>query len=129
MTDTKRASDCIERDLSARRESFVALWLAPLALAGLITVIPPDSTWVAPAAWGAAFAWMGAACLVNARRCGRVHCYFSGPILLIGAVLAAALAVRVIDFGPNDLTAIVAATLGLAALTYGLEWVWGRYRR
>lgn len=29
--------------------------------------------------WPAALTFMGVACLLNARRCGRVHCYVTGP--------------------------------------------------
>jgi len=29
---------------------------------------------------------MGGACLVNAVRCGRLHCYVTGPFFLLGAI-------------------------------------------
>ncbi len=29
-----------------------------------------------------AFTWAGAACVMNARRCGRFHCYITGPLYL-----------------------------------------------
>ena len=120
--------DSARRDLSARAGSFLTVWGAPI-LAGLAaSVLAPSTAWAA-AAWSLALAWMGGACLVNARRCGRVHCYVSGPILLVGAGLAAASGGSVLDFGPSGVSLIVAATLALAALTYLLELVWGRYRR
>jgi len=28
---------------------------------------------------GCAIAWMGSVCIMNSRRCGRVHCRFTGP--------------------------------------------------
>lgn len=121
--------DCVERDLSARTGSFIAIWLAPIALAGLVTMSAPSPPWAAAIAWTAAFSWMGGACLLNARRCGRLHCYFSGPLLLIGALAALALGAGIVDLGPYGLTITVVATLALAALTYGVELVWGRYRR
>jgi hypothetical protein len=31
---------------------------------------------------------MGVACIVNALRCGRVHCYLTGPFFLLMAVIA-----------------------------------------
>lgn len=34
------------------------------------------------AIWVLALAWMGGACLLNIRRCGRVHCRYTGPFLL-----------------------------------------------
>src|SRR3989442_15948432 len=42
--------------------------------------------------WTLAFTVMGIACVVNAVRCGRVHCYFTGPFLLLLA--AASLLLR-----------------------------------
>ena len=98
-------------------------------LAGLAaSMLAPSTAWAA-GAWSLALAWMGGACLLNARRCGRVHCYVSGPILLAGAGLATASGGSVLDFVPSGVSLIVAATLALAALTYLLELVWGRYRR
>jgi hypothetical protein len=120
--------DSARRDLSARSGSFLTVWGAPM-LAGLAaSMLAPSTAWAA-GAWSLALAWMGGACLLNARRCGRVHCYVSGPILLVGAGLTAASGAGVLDFGPSGVSLIVAATLALAALTYLLELVWGRYRR
>ena len=36
--------------------------------------------------WIVALLWMGGACLVNAVRCGRLHCYVTGPFFLLGAI-------------------------------------------
>jgi hypothetical protein len=47
------------------------------------------------------FTWMGIGCVINAARCGRLHCYFSGPIFLIGA-----LATFLVGFGFADLGSI-----------------------
>lgn len=126
---TQHADECVERDLSARRGSFLSIWLAPILLAGVVTLFVPDPPWAAPIAWTAAFSWMGGACLINARRCGRLHCYFSGPILIVGALTALALAIGAVDLGVHGLTITVAVMLALAILTYGLESVWGKYRR
>lgn len=122
------ADACARRDLSANAPSFLAVWVAPIVAASALSLpVFPAST--PAAAWTIAFIWMGAACLLNARRCGRVHCYVSGPILLIGALLAGALVLGVVEPGQYALAVLVAATLLLAALSYGLELVWGRYRR
>ncbi len=32
--------------------------------------------------WSIALLWMGSACLVNASRCGRTHCRYTGPFYL-----------------------------------------------
>ena len=43
--------------------------------------------WVSarPLLWFTAFLVAGAACLANAARCGRRHCYFTGPLFLLAA--------------------------------------------
>lgn len=119
---------CVRRDLSAHAGSFLAVWGGPV-LAGLIASFAAPSIAWAAGAWALALAWMGAACLVNARRCGRLHCFFSGPILLVGALLAALVALGLLDANAIGLGAIVTGALVLFGLTYALELAWGRYLR
>src|SRR5262249_37655286 len=38
--------------------------------------------------WTAALGVRGSGCVVNARRCGLVHCYSTGPLFLVMAVVA-----------------------------------------
>jgi Ca2+/Na+ antiporter len=38
---------------------------------------------VASAVWIIALIWMGSACILNARRCGRTHCRYTGPYYLV----------------------------------------------
>lgn len=126
----QRTSDeaCQRRDLSARTGSFLAVWGAPVLVGAAASLSSPSLAWAA-GAWSVALAWMGAACLVNARRCGRMHCFFSGPILLVGALLAALVALGQLDANALSLGAIVTGALVLFALTYALELALGRYLR
>ncbi|MBD3624426.1 MAG: hypothetical protein HUJ24_03405 [Rhodobacteraceae bacterium] len=55
-------------------------WGLPIAAMLLVIGVPhPVKTWV----WVAALVWMGGACLWNARRCRRRHCYWTGPFILL----------------------------------------------
>jgi hypothetical protein len=53
----------------------------------------PGALVVIGIAWGAARAWLwgpslsiaGSACVANASRCGRLHCFVTGPVFLLGA--------------------------------------------
>ncbi len=74
-----------------------------------------------------AFAWMATGCLLNARRCRRVHCYISGPVLLLGAIFAGLVAAGVADLSPQVFGNAVSATLVLAMLSFVPEIVWRRY--
>lgn len=35
------------------------------------------------AVWTVALPWMGSACILNVRRCGRTHCRYTGPYYLM----------------------------------------------
>ena len=79
--------------------------------------------------WPAALAWMGGACLANARRCGRMHCFFTGPFFLAMAALALAVGLDVVSLGARGWDWIGGGTLAGAVLLYFVpERIWGRYR-
>jgi len=68
---------------------------------------------------------MGVACVVNARRCGRLHCYITGPIFL-GAALATVFAASEIVRLSWIVIPAAAATGALGA--HAAELLMGRYR-
>ena len=79
--------------------------------------------------WPLALAWMGAACLANARRCGRVHCFFTGPFFLAMAALALAVGLDMVSLSAGGWDWIGGGTLAGAVLLYFVpERIWGRYR-
>src|SRR5258708_3528485 len=60
------------------RTSILAWWIPKsVIVAGLFAAIP-----VRAVVWTVALTWMGAACIMNARRCGRTHCRYTGPYYL-----------------------------------------------
>jgi hypothetical protein len=72
--------------LASIRSSALAWWLPQCAIVAALFLPVPARM----AIWVIGLAWMGTACLVNARRCGRTHCRFTGPyyLALIFPVLA-----------------------------------------
>ncbi|MDX1432058.1 MAG: hypothetical protein R3286_06375 [Gammaproteobacteria bacterium] len=81
------------------------------------------------ALWVACLAWMGVACLANARRCGRVHCHFTGPFFLLMALAIALDAGGVLALGAQGWRWLgVLTVLGAAALWVASERRWGVYR-
>lgn len=66
-------------DWAGNLGAFAIAWGLPTALIllGLLTG-PADRAVL----WTVALAWMGGACLLNARRCGRTHCRYTGPYYL-----------------------------------------------
>jgi hypothetical protein len=64
-TNTNASADWV----GGTRTKLVAWWLPQAALvAGLVVAVPTRT-----AIWIAALAWMGVACILNARRCGRTR--------------------------------------------------------
>lgn len=76
-----------------------------------------------------AFFWMGLACVLNAKRCRRRHCYYSGPIFIVGGIAVLLVGFEIISIGPDGLIIIVGSTLTLALLTYLSEPIFGKYVR
>jgi membrane protein implicated in regulation of membrane protease activity len=116
-----------ERDLLCRGPSGFLLWCAPwLAFVVGFSV----SSGLRTALWTTSFAVMGAACLLNAGRCGRVHCHFTGPFFILAAVACLAYGLGLLPLGPSGWKWIGAGTvIGALALCCIPELFLGRYRR
>ena len=63
------------RDLTASPAAYL-LWYVPIAAIIAGSFWTPGRDWL----WASAFAVMGIGCVVNASRCQRLHCYFTGPL-------------------------------------------------
>jgi hypothetical protein len=73
---------------------------------------------------------MGVACLANARRCGRVHCYATGPFFLILAGGSLLYGLGVMPLGSNGWNTLgLILLVGSIVLCCGSELLFGRYRR
>ena len=115
------------KDLLAKPLSFFTAWGAPLiALIGLQFMASFIPLPVVVVVSTGALAWMGVACLANAARCGRRHCFYSGPIFLAAAIATLLIGVHALPIGPNHRD-VVWTALALVALTFLFEQVWGKY--
>ena len=123
----EQRSSCSERsasDWAGNWRSFSVLWGLP-ATAMLIAafVEPPARTVI----WTVMLLLMGGACLANARLCNRIHCFFTGPFLLLMAAGVVAHA-NGVSLGRHGWTIIGSTTLiGAIVLWCVSEWAWGRY--
>ena len=77
--------------------------------------------------WIASFVWMGTGCILNARRCHRLHCYISGPAFFLGAATLALVATGIVQLGPHSLNNTVSITLAVALLSFVPEIIWRKY--
>ncbi len=79
--------------------------------------------------WPAMLTFMGVACGLNARRCGRIHCYVTGPFFLLLAGLALLYGMGVLPLGAHGWSTLAAVLIiGTIALICVPEWLLGRYR-
>lgn len=96
------------------------LWRLPLGLAVLGWFVGPWR-WML---WGVALLWMGVACGLNAARCGRVHCAFTGPLYGLLGFVALGRAAGWLSLPPGWLWA---AAVGGTLASFIPEWRGRRY--
>jgi hypothetical protein len=79
--------------------------------------------------WPIVLTFLGMACLLNARRCGRIHCYFTGPFFLLLAGVGLLYGLGVLPLGARGWSTLsLALVIGSAILLCVPEWIFGRYR-
>ena len=113
------------RDWLANPSANLLAWWLPKALVlGGLFAAPAFRT----AVWIAALTWMGVACLLNARRCGRTHCRLTGPFYLamIGPTLLLGFGVLSVGLAGWLILACVILAGG-RVLWWATERAWGEY--
>lgn len=110
--------------LRSPRTNLMAWWIPHAGiLAGLFVPAP-----LRAAIWIIALAWMGTACILNARRCGRTHCRYTGPYYLaaIAPVLVLAYGIVSADFyGWLGMGSVILA--GSMVVWWATERAWGKF--
>lgn len=97
------------------------LWRLPTLMIVAGAFWPAGRFWL----WIPAFLVAGGACVANARRCGRTHCWVTGPLYL-GA--AGYLVLAALDRVPFHFIWFLGVVLGLSLLARLAERPLGRYR-
>jgi hypothetical protein len=79
--------------------------------------------------WTSALGIMGVACIANAARCGRVHCYLTGPFFFAIALVTLLYGLGILPLGRQGWNLIALTVLVGAVLLCCLpEFLWGRYK-
>ena len=130
VEDRLTAPDCTTNESKdwARSPGGIVFWWVLPTLIGASTNVLGLSLATDAFIWAGAFAWMGTGCLLNARRCARLHCFISGPVLWLGAIAAALVGSGIVS-GAHALNNVVSITALLTILSCVPEMIWGRYAR
>ena len=101
--------------------TLAGIWGIPTV--AMLLALLLDPIWRA-VLWIVMLAWMGAACVINARRCGRTHCRYTGPFFLGMAALVAVNIAGFVPLGSQPWLVLAIAIAGGNALIW---WVSERF--
>ena len=120
---------CKSRDiLSSWWRVFLLYWLPAIAI--VVAGVPAISNGWRTAVWTVALATMGMACTMNALRCGRVHCYITGPFFFLMALVALSYGLGILRLGGKGWNLLGIITLIGAVVLWCLpEMFLGKYRK
>lgn len=114
-----------QSDMFSSRWALWLLWVGPWVL---IAVSGSAGDLARTAVWAFSFTVMGAACLVNARRCGRRHCFYTGPLFLMAGLSSLLYGSGVLPLGRHGWSWISGVALvGAVIACCGLEKLLGKY--
>jgi hypothetical protein len=124
---TVMASNAIQtsRDwLRSPLTSLLAWWVPQGAIVASLFLPVPLRTII----WIVALIWMGTACILNARRCGRTHCRYTGPyyLAMIAPMLGLGSGLLDADFLGWFLLAVVILA-GSKLIWWMTERAWGKF--
>jgi hypothetical protein len=124
-TSERPRADDHAGDWVSNARSFAIAWGLPTSFIFMGLFTGPT---MRAALWTLALSWMGGACLLNARRCGRTHCRFTGPYylaMIIPVLFLASGAVSASYYGWLVLGALILA--GSKVIWWMTERRLGRY--
>jgi len=127
MRDLPSACGSDQRDVLCSGTKMFLFWCLPALAFALGFFASPT---VRTVLWTLSLWFMGALCLLNASRCGRIHCYFTGPFFILGAIASLGYGIGLLPFGPSGWKWIGNITIiGAIVLSTIPEFVFGRYRQ
>ncbi|WP_420967259.1 hypothetical protein [Bradyrhizobium sp. B120] len=104
--------------------SSLAWWIPKAAIFASLFVSVSFRTVI----WIVALVWMGTACLLNAKRCSRTHCRYTGPFYLAMIVPVVALGTGVVAAGIYGWIGLGVFTVGGSGLIWwATERTWGKF--
>jgi asparagine N-glycosylation enzyme membrane subunit Stt3 len=110
--------------LGSVHTSLLAWWMPKaVILAGLFVPVSFRAV-----IWIIALIWMGTACILNARRCNRTHCRYTGPYYLAMIVPVFVLGMGVVSAGIYGWISLGLFIVGGSGLIWwATERTWGKF--
>lgn len=120
------SSECCEsNDWVSDSRTYAVVWGLPGVILIVGIFLDPFTRTVM---WTGALLWKGVACVANAARCGRTHCYFTGPYFLLLAVGTVLHGFRIVGLGSNGWIWLgLAIIAGGGFLWFFTERAWGKF--
>jgi hypothetical protein len=117
------------RDLLAISWSWLLLFCLP-AITIAVTGVSAFGNRFRTIVWTTALGVLGTACSINAARCGRIHCYLTGPFFFAMAAVALLYGTGVLALGEHGWN-LIGLTILIGAIVFCClpEIVFGKYRR
>jgi hypothetical protein len=112
------------RDLLNSRAKAWLLWGPPWAL---ILIGGAFGDRARTISWTLGFAFAGTACVMNARRCGRRHCFYLGPLYLLAALASLLYGLRWLPTGAHGWNWIMGCALAGTVFAFCAENLFGKY--
>jgi hypothetical protein len=110
--------------LGSAHTSLLAWWMPKAAI--LVGLFVPVS--FRAVIWIIALIWMGTACILNARRCNRTHCRYTGPYYLAMIVPVFSLGMGVVSAGIYAWISLGVFIVGGSGLIWwATERTWGKF--
>ena len=121
------ASDLVQssRDWLRSPRTHLLVWKIPQA-AIIVSLLAPEP--LRTGVWIVALLWKGTACILNARRCGRTHCRYTGPYYLAMIVPTFVLGSGIVSVGIYGWVVLAGVILlGSKLIWWSTERAWGKF--
>lgn len=121
----KSAFESSNTDFTSNKKLHFVLWILP----AIVFVIGFNTgPTIRTILWVTSLSIMGISCVNNARRCGRIHCYFTGPFFLLGALVCLIYGLNIFKFHIGWEILGFSIVVGANLFRYAPEMIWGKYR-